>query len=363
MIDGGRGQRSQNSPYYKHLKEALKDHHCIEKPATSRVAGSTLVDRSYSHIKLDSITITHPDQDHYEGINRLMEEFTVTCPIVTTTATYIYTEHTRPGVTSHRSGETFRPCPTNLTQHWFPVTNGGKQHGYIKTLPKGTRVKITKNPSYKGDINKSSVLTTVSLPGSEYDYDVILTGDSYGYTIQTILQLEGKSVGVFQVPHHGSRSNYSTTQSTIAQCTQFYSSFRADVYLICHGAHKGFNHPHKEVITGILTAAVEKRHHCKIVVTATRFDGCKIALTEYKDIRNWRDHVKIYHFKEGTPYVTLDPSVGQIPEGLQLFNKQVSSVIYKYVHVHVTLTVYLQHSMSHLCTSFAFLLANYVWKN
>ena len=332
LIDGGRGQRTRNTHFYKHLKDTLKIKGCIEK-ASGTGGGETLEDRRCDRVITDSIIITHPNEDHYGGINRLIEDFTVTCPITTTIATCMYTEHTDPGVRGHRAGESFRTCGIDLVRYHFPgqqQTEQGRQHTYIKTLPKRTSVTITKNPDFIGDLNKSSILTTVSLPGSKYDYDVVLTGDSYSYIIQRILALEGKSVGVFQVPHHGSRGNYSSTPSTIAQCTRFYSSFRADIYFISHGDHKGLNHPHREVITGILTAAVEKKHHCKIVVTATWFDAHKIAPTEYRDIRHWRDYVEIYHFKQDTPYVTLDPTVKQAPEGLQLYNEKVSMIQIKW---------------------------------
>ena len=328
LIDGGRGQKTQNKQFYKHLKETLRAEGCMEKAAGMGTAG-TLEDRRCDRVVSDSIIITHPDKDHCGGINRLLQDFTIVCPITTTIATCVYTEHTNPGVKRHRKGEIFRTCATDLVQHRFPVPQDDKQgrrHTYIKSLPIRSTAEITKNPGFTGDLNQSSIITMVNLPGTKYDYDAVLTGDSHGNIIQRALDLEGKSVGVFQVPHHGSRGNYSTTPSTIAQCTRFYSSFRANVYLICHGDYKNFKHPHKEVITGILTAAVEKRHRCKIVVTATWFDGCKIVLTEYKDIRNWRDCVEIYHFKEDTPYVTLDLTVEQMHEGLQLYDEKVSTI-------------------------------------
>ena len=181
--------------------------------------------------------------------------------------------------------------------------------------------------------NATSILTTVKLQEStcKYDYDVVLTGDSYCTIIDKELALKDKSVGVFQVPHHGSCYNLDDEKpirSTAEEFTDFYSRFNAYIYLISHG--NGYEHPHSEVITGILSAAVQNKRDtkCKIVVTATWFEKSKIDET---NISNWRDYVDIYYFKPDTPgvapyvtpYVTLDPNDKKLPEGLQLFVKKV----------------------------------------
>ncbi len=139
-----------------------------------------------------------------------------------------------------------------------------------------------------------------------------------------------KTVGLFQVPHHGSREN-STMASTKGQgskvcCSKFYMQFDADIYLISHGNR--YDHPHSEVITGILSAAVQKKRRCKIVVTATQFEESKI---DDLNISNWRDYVDIFYFMQGTPYVTLDPNDEKVLEGLQLYTREeVSLRIYNY---------------------------------
>ena len=149
-----------------------------------------------------------------------------------------------------------------------------------------------------------------------------------------------KTVGIFQVPHHGSKNNSTMARTkgegSYLSCHTFYMEFDADIYLISHGNHRGYDHPHSEVITGILSAAVQKKKHYKImiVVTATQFESSSSkeeAKIKDNGISNWREYVDIYYFKKDIPYVTLDPNDKTVPDGLQLYSiKEVSLQIYKY---------------------------------
>ena len=314
---------------------------------------------------MGSIIVTHPDRDHYGGINRLLQDFTITAPITTTLASCLEVNGS-----DTQLGEVFLLDKRHQIRHYFPLTGegeNGRRHTNIETLSsKGSTVEVAKNEEItfekklkkkkckakkhkakkqkakkrkakkrkakkrkakkrkakRLNFNATSILTTVSLQLStcQYDYDVVLTGDSYCTIIEKKLELalKGKSVGVFQVPHHGSSynlDNKKTTRSTAQEFTGFYSSFNAYIYLISHGDHKKYNHPHSEVITGILSAAVQKKRYpkCKIVVTATWFEKSKIDET---NISNWRDYVDIFYFKQGTSYVTLDPNNEEPLEGL-----------------------------------------------
>ena len=115
-----------------------------------------------------------------------------------------------------------------------------------------------------------------------------------------------------------------STDQTAQEFKDFYSSFDAYIYLISHGNNGNYKHPHSEVITGILSAAVqnERRPKCNIVVTATWLEE-----REIDEISNWRDHVDIFYFKKDTPYVTLDPNDEQPSKGLQ-------QLLVKKVRVH-----------------------------
>ena len=329
------------------MKTALKLNHCIVE--------STPLNHQ-DQIKLDLIVNTHPDNDHCGGINELFldEKLTVCCPIITTLAARLQKQPND----EYEEGEEYDSAEGDCPRFWFPIAPGQKHT--LGHLPKESTVQIVVNKKYienkesnatttvqnkenkksknkKIDCNATSILTTVQIPGSKYDYDVVLTGDSYGGIILDRLELrrpEGttrKNVGIFQVPHHGSKEN-STVKSTkgrcsIQKCKELYMLFDVDIYLISHGDHGGYNHPHSDVITGILAAAVEKKHDCNIVVTATWFDGTKIIEA---NARNWSDYVKIYYF---TPYVTLDlKDVNfKLHEGLQLYNEKVHTRVKKFI--------------------------------
>ena len=325
LTDGGQGQRTQNTQYYQNLKDTLRARGCLVQKNRTEI-GNTLEDRICEQVTMDSIVITHPNLDHYGGINRLLQDFTITAPITTTLASCLKVGHSG-GPKDTKIGEVFLSGERDQIRHWFPLTGegeNGRRHTNIKTLPKGSTVEVARNEDLTFDakqLNATSILTTVRIPGSKYDFDVVLSGDSYGYVIDEKLGLKDKSVGVFQVPHHGSKYNLRRPRaSTVTDFTHFYSSFNAHIYLISHGDHRGYNHPHSEVITGILSAAVQKKRRCKIVVTATWFEASKI---DEKNISNWRDYVDIFYFKQGTPYVTLDPNDENLPKGLQLFVKKV----------------------------------------
>ncbi len=237
------------------------------------------------------------------------------------------------GKNGHRNGEDYSSAESDCPHFWFQQNALGRRHTGLEDLHQRSTVTICKSPTFQEDFNATSILTTVKLPGANnYDYDVVLTGDSYGGIILDELGLrskEGKrkTVGVFQVPHHGSKKNSTMAskkgEGSYLSCYKFYMQSDADIYLISHGDHKGYDHPHSEVITGILSAAVQKKQDrkCKIVVTATQFKESKIKIkkSKIKDDINWRDYVDILYFKKGIPYVTLDPNDPKVPDGLELF--------------------------------------------
>ncbi len=157
---------------------------------------------------------------------RLLEDFTIMCPITTTPASCLKVGNSKIG-----ESEVFLSGERDQVRHWFSLTGEGKngrRYTNIKTLPKGLTVEVARNykvEETKKQLNKkqhkakqakqakqfnaTSILTTVKLQQStcKYDYDVVLTGDSYCTIIDKELALKGKSVGVFQVPHHGSSYN------------------------------------------------------------------------------------------------------------------------------------------------------------
>ncbi len=279
-------------------------------------------DRPYRQIRLEAIVNTHPDADHYGGINALLgsKKISVYCPIITTSAArlYVIEEVKRNNCKRYKRKieNTERDCP----HFWFQKEAPGRVFTGLKDVPQPSHVEIGKNLK---DCNETSILTTVRLSRSTYKYDVVLTGDSNDRIILDTLELCGcTTVGVFQVPHHGSRKN---------SCFEFYMQFHAKIYFISHGANKHHKHPHSEVITGILSAAVEKKRDCIIVVTATWFEESKINYFLRKSTSDWRKFVKIYYFEKSSSYVTLDCSKKMLdcskdccPEGLKEYTEPVN---------------------------------------
>ncbi len=334
----------------------MDENNCIsEAPKSTSLGGKTWKDRTYRQITLDSIVNTHPDADHHGGINALLgtgskeiksgEKFTVCCPIITTSAASLYKQVPK-GKNEHTNGVEYSSAESDSPNLWFQKNAPGRKHSGVKDLSQRSTVEVGKSSSFQKDIdcNATSILTTVQIPGSTYNYDVVLTGDSYGMNILDTLGLKSekdmprKTVGIFQVPHHGSKNNSTMARTkgegSYLSCHTFYMEFDAHIYLISHGNHRGYDHPHSEVITGILSAAVQNKRKCKIVVTATQFESSSSKeKAKIKDdgISNWREYVDIYYFKNDIPYVTLDPNDKTVSDGLQLYSiEEVSLQIYEY---------------------------------
>ena len=318
---------------------ALKCNECIHSK-------SSVEKTSKDCIELDLIVNTHPDADHCGGINALLDgTYNFCCPIITTKDAKVQV--------SPKDQSIEKDCDTSAEgdclRFWF------QQPGKIYKDLEGSTVTISKKDKKK-DCNEESILTTVKLPESKiYNYDVVLTGDSYAMTIletlgltpkpaaspvfqsnpqETMLSsstgqaLKNPRVRIFQVPHHGSKSAYAKKKGQAAiDYKEFYMKFDADIYLISHGER--YKHPHEEVITGILSAAVEKKKKCNIVVTATYFDK-QLKIKDKNVSDNWSGYVTIYYFKKDISYVTLLGTEGLSSiEGLQLYTeKEVSLRIY-----------------------------------
>ena len=93
------------------------------------------------------------------------------------------------GENGHRNGPEYSSAESDCPHFWFQQIALGQIHTGLNDLPQRSTVEIWKNPSFQGDCNATSILTTVKLPESYYDYDVVLTGDSYGGIILDTLRL------------------------------------------------------------------------------------------------------------------------------------------------------------------------------
>ncbi len=251
-------------------------------------------------LKLDAIIVTHPDGDHIGGINRLIENYTITCPIIATEATEV----------TYATLQTELPEIDKLI---FPTAGPKVYNGIQKKLSV-----VRKDTSYRADLNESSILFTLG--------KFQLTGDSMGKHIAK-LGSPVKCITVFQVPHHGSKFNsfipYDTgdfseddllyqlkkPKHPAYKYALFYRRIQACTYFISYGNNQKFQHPHRDVVTGIIIAAVTEKKKYKIVVTGT-FGKNKIDYpdeTKYPDFpQNWQDYVEIHVPEhEATRYITI----------------------------------------------------------
>ncbi len=304
LIDGG--LRCNDTPPYTNLENTLREKERLKQ-------GETVLD-------LNAIIITHPDKDHYGGVNDLIAKYTINCPIITTKATKL-TEATLTDVKLELHEEVNLMFPNASRREYTDIA---------------TTTRIMKDPDFTMDSNKSSILFAVG--------GVLLTGDSIGKIIHEETGLgkkraETQKLCVFQVPHHGSGANNFIPNEASKKIpitdplhalkgkhdafkyALFYRGIQAHTYFISHGEHKHYQHPHRNVITGILLAAVTEKtatektatekKKCELVVTGT-FHKDKInypKATKFPGFpQNWEDYVTIRIPERGddTPYITID---------------------------------------------------------
>ncbi len=93
----------------------------------------------------------------------------------------------------------------------------------------------------------------------------------------------------------------------------FYRGIQAHTYFISHGKNDNYQHPHRDVVTGILIAAVTEKKNCNLVVTGT-FHPDIIDYPKAEKYQrnkgfpqNWQNYVDILvpENREDTPYITI----------------------------------------------------------
>ena len=306
LIDGG---------HAKHLSNILS---CMDEYA-----------RTEHGIPLHGIIVTHPDGDHLNGITKLLErhrqEFYNDYNVVITEAFYwrskqdvctrflklmdrLYHKRDIIGVAKCLSPGPGLNC-------YFPKESGcllrcrARDDTVRRIQPSEI---FTKEAPKQVDANETSTLTVINQ--SERKYDAVLTGDS---TTREILPLvEGKEIGIFQVPHHGSLLNsklkdreklveYSgqynlsiVHNNEVKEILLFYSTFRAQCYLISAGGTESYKHPHPFVIQGIILANSLRHHECVIVLTNSRGLNSEKLKQLHRLAPQWTQYVKIHHLDD-----------------------------------------------------------------
>ena len=271
LIDGGRA---------KYLSAIEK---CMEK-----------YDVMKGHdIQLHGIIVTHPDGGHLNGIKKLLEkhgqDILNSCDTVIT-RTFYWSSRDKPceeftklidSAYSTRHDIEGKTCLRPGLKCYFPKELGRlfqcTPHDDILQARCAQQVETFSKP--KGiDANETSILTVIN--ESKGYCDVVLTGDS---TTKEILPLvEGKEIGIFHVPHHGSSFNSKLGDSRkveeysryynlstirnkeVKETLPFYSTFRAQCYLISAGGTENYKHPHPQVLQGIILTNSLRCQECVI---------------------------------------------------------------------------------------------------
>lgn len=162
------------------------------------------------------------------------------------------------------------------------------------------------------DANETSILTVINQ--HDRKCDAVLTGDSTA--IEILPLVEGKEIGIFQVPHHGSSSNSRLKEKSklveyageynlsiahnneVKEIQLFYSTFRAQCYLISAGGTESYKHPHRSVLQGIILANSLRHQECVIVLTNSRGLNSEKLKQLHRLAPQWTRYVKIYHLDD-----------------------------------------------------------------
>ena len=284
---------------------------------------------------LRAIIVTHPDQDHYGGVFGLLEywnrKFTRDILITEDFSKKRQGKGLDSFLQQIKSSTGVNDPVFVTTDHLRNVFSEpiccyfhDKAKGvlYSKTKVDGTHA--TRSEESYG--NDTSIITTVN------GYDIVLTGDSSGDIIKKKLNWTSKActaVGIFQVPHHGSKNNSNE---------EFYKTFTASVYLISGGGH--YEHPNGEVLQGIIKVNAERETRCIILVTNSyglRREKLVKLLPENLP-EKWWEWVTIYHIDDlvnyrdqNSPrpkqYVTLGPASCLDPHQIIDFDSNEESLV------------------------------------
>lgn len=172
--------------------------------------------------KIELIIITHPDSDHYGGLDEVLNYYEVVSVIKTEV--------------ENESGE-WENFKEEIKKEKSNIINSSR--GTIINFPNGARLEII-YPFYKVDETKDkndlSIVTKLEFGENQF----LLTGD---------LSLEGErellssglniEADVLKVGHHGSRSSSSD---------EFLERVSPKEAIILVGAGNSYGHPHKEIL-------------------------------------------------------------------------------------------------------------------
>ena len=259
---------------------------------------------------LNGIVVTHPDTDHYQGIQYLLETRRILCPVLLTNqflnrrriqAVNVFLNTLEAthnwNSTQHRPLNDIFPAWLNFDTVFsrLELYRIGIYQEEIQPILNGLH----------GNDNETSIITTICDPTArQQDILACLTGDANFTNQETTRDRFNNNthIPLFLVPHHGSRNNSDFV---------FYRTVHIDVYLISCGTHRGYNFPHIEVLNAINRATCEAQRRAMIVLTngkhlnntkmSTRLsarighlqhdDEWRMWLTESITILYWDEHI------------------------------------------------------------------------
>lgn len=187
--------------------------------------------------RLEAVFVTHPDEDHCNGIKELMESGDLQG---------IAVKHlVLPDIALDGKEEAYLELEQIADKAGIPVS-------YISRGQKiaDDRLTITCLHPDKGysakDANEYSIVLTLT----SGNFSVMLTGDIEGEGEQKLTQLlqkeeKGGRTTVLKVAHHGSK--YSTGET-------FLETVSPDIALISAGENNSYGHPHEEVLNRLTEA-------------------------------------------------------------------------------------------------------------
>ncbi len=281
-----------------------------------------MIENTYDELHKDGFTlcriiVTHPDKDHYRGIDSVLKFTGVNTPPVLLTDQFKHKLEKKKKVKTKQESR-LKKFHDTVTELYSELPVGDIE--YIENRALSTPFKVAYKSStsdlvlYKTDnemvegpngqrqtgefrkpekdrYNESSIVTTITSKDSK-KIIACLTGDAFfdsPHQIATFLQ--DREIIVFQVPHHGSKHNSNF---------EFYRQIAHNIqyYLISCGHHRGYGFPDKEVFTAIRDATVAKKKEGAtiVLVDGTHLNGKKVSSFTGGDyepsISYWDPHLK-----------------------------------------------------------------------
>ena len=270
--------------------------------------------------ELKGIIVTHPDQDHYQGIRYLLQTHEINCPVLMTNRflqerlmrnvdlseflQVLELTHIGKHVKENQEGDEHELVRLGFPKFFeFRHSEIGlviytlrDQRYFPKRI---TERALNKDKSLEpADDNETSIVTTIRNPDNNEEVLAYLTGDAVlkiKFLVENGNYFRGKHPCVFQVPHHGSNDN--------SEAYLYEQIGDKCVYLISCGINSPF--PHQEVLHSICTAN-QGQDRIRIILTSNRnLNKTKMENIEANrqvSIYYWDEHV---HAHQSQPYLRI----------------------------------------------------------